>query len=214
MRWETFVLIAAAVIVIGGYVLGRFRFWRRWMRKLGEIVAPLGESAESKPPYVAPFIAIWFIGLIAAVAFPSFYVWHGFATAGSEQWVTTTGRIEQRSSYGRTSRNGTSYRPEITYSYEVGGRTFRNDNIWLSAEKNFDREEVKVFLAGYPVGSAVEVSYAPDNPQRSALIMERRDVGWTLWVGGVGLVLAMFGWAFRYPAAYRRARRAKAGGDV
>lgn len=214
MRWETFVLIALAAIMIGGYVLGRFPFWHHWMRQLGRRLAPLSAAAEAKPDYVAPFIAIWFIGLIAAAAFPSFYVWHSFATAGSAQWVTTTGRVEARSYQASRTRSGTSYRPEISYSYRVAGRGFSNDNIWLSAEKHFDREEVNAFLADYPVGGSVEVFYAPDDPQRSALIMERRDVGWALWLGGVGLIMAVLGWTFRYPAAYRRKRRVKAGGDL
>lgn len=73
----------------------------------------------------------------------------------------------RRSSGGYYYR--TSYFPDITYRYTVGGREYIN-NRYAQRPSLINRQGIiQRILDKYPVNSTVTVYYNPDNPQESYL---------------------------------------------
>jgi hypothetical protein len=122
----------------------------------------------------------------------------GQSVAEAEGWETTQGivlssdRIDPRlMSDGRTS--GNRYNAAISYRYDVGGRTYHNDRVWLTQNAGWATTDgADEFLEDYRPGAPVAVIYDPQDPARSALRMER---GWML-----PLVLLGFGLMALYTA--------------
>ena len=111
--------------------------------------------------------------------------------AEARSWPSVEGRIT--SGYVTTQRgsgrNRTRYFPRIEYAYEVGGRTYSNDHIWLASSRSFSTEAgARDVLRTYPVGSIVPVFHSPADPQRSALEVEGETGALAILVV-VGLVL-------------------------
>ena len=95
-------------------------------------------------------------------------------------WPTTEGVILSRDSrdvrwVGRSS-SGTRYVPEIRYRYSVGGTSFVSENVYPGTSEQWDtREELQAYMdAEFPARGPVTVSYDPDSPARSAIILRGR----------------------------------------
>lgn len=103
-----------------------------------------------------------------------------FETAGqlseiseARGWPSTEGRIEASEVAVRSEQRVRStrhhYSPRVRYRYTVNGQSFVGDRIWLSGERELDAVEAGRVVRSYPVGSAVQVFYAPDDPGRATL---------------------------------------------
>jgi Protein of unknown function (DUF3592) len=82
---------------------------------------------------------------------------------------------------------------EITYSFTIGGKTYRSSRIGLASGPNFFN--VAATLKRYPQGKSVTVFYNPNNPSES--ILEREDPrnmrkGWFAIAILTALILAGF----------------------
>lgn len=140
-------------------------------------------------------------------------IWIQLQVRRMRAWPAAAGRIEAarsvardvRSSQHRSTRSGNVTRfitretietrnfAEISYSFEVGGRTYRGERIGLeNSPRSFD---VAVTLERYPQGKSVTVFYNPHNP--SECLLEKDDEGnirngWLAVAILVALILAGF----------------------
>ena len=86
-------------------------------------------------------------------------------------------------------RRGNTYGAAVTYRYEVGGRSFTNDRVWLTQTIGWSTADAAdAFLADYRPGASVPVLYDPDDPRRSVLLAERGSFFLPLLFIGLGLV--------------------------
>jgi predicted RNA-binding Zn-ribbon protein involved in translation (DUF1610 family) len=135
--------------------------------------------------------------------------------AAAGEWPTAEGRVltadvEERyetstDSDGSTRTTRMLY-PKVTYAYAVGGRSFRNDDIWLMGQQGFS-SPASAFdvLRSYPQGRPVTVHYDPADPADAALILEGTP-WWVFLIGAMGLA-----WLAAGLFAFRPPRRVSAG---
>jgi hypothetical protein len=117
--------------------------------------------------------------------------------AQSSGWPTTPGqvflaRVHRTRSPGLRSRS-TTYEPEVSYTYGVGGQTFIGTMIapgrlWSSASAY---DAVNTF----PVGARPPVCYAPSHPQTSVLVsgLHAASLGALVFGLVLGTFAAVFG---------------------
>ena len=150
------------------------------------------ETGEGDPMTGGRLGTIGF-GVIMIVAAIGFMIWDASAVSDARAWPTVTGRVLE-SSYSRGSSRAVTYRPHVLYEYRVGGRTWRNTSIWLTAMETFgEPAEAEAFLRPWPVGGAAEIHYNPANPQQSALLVENEG-GPMIFLILIGLLIVAGGW--------------------
>jgi hypothetical protein len=112
----------------------------------------------------------------------------------SKSWSATNGRIIDAKVVCSSSKNGRSYRPKVTYAYEVNGIEYRNERFSFGAG-NEDKygfgggteEFAKETLKQYQLGSEIIVFYDKENPVESCL-----KTGGINWKNGLPVVLGVF----------------------
>lgn len=109
-------------------------------------------------------------------------------------WPQTQGTIEEsliayRESVHRSGarrRTITLYSPEISYSYIVEGRSYKNNQLTLGGnEESSDKEKIRPIINRFPEGKNVTVYYHPSDHQRSVLVLytQSRDIRTSLVFG-------------------------------
>jgi hypothetical protein len=138
------------------------------------------------------------VELLVAIALTAFgaasviwSLWELVQSIRSSGWLRTEGVVVvsdlQRS---RDTDAGYTYRPEISYSYSVGGHDFVASRpkfgagVWLSWSGPAVRTTRK-----YPAGGLVTVWYDPADPQESVLETGVSTLVWASLAGGL-LILA------------------------
>lgn len=130
--------------------------------------------------------------------------WRMWQAARSRAWPTTQGTILTSTTASRAApprpsddedeaaarSPQTLYRPEVTYTYTVGGRTFTGSALGLDAVEVSSERQAQAHAARYVPGAPVTVWYEPGNPGRAVL---EPGVGAASWaipaVGAVFLVV-------------------------
>lgn len=102
------------------------------------------------------------------------------------------------------------YGADVRYEYEVGGRRYTSERIALANVASSDRSAAEGLVARYAEGTAVEVSFDPDDP--ASAVLERSGVG-LLVAPMLFAGLVAFGMAALFIFFERRARRATADAD-
>ena len=139
-------------------------------------------------------------GLIILAGAIGFHVYAAQRMAAASAWPTAQARvIESNIAGGPRSgarRSGSiTYHSRIAYEYDVAGRTYRNDRIWLLTEsRSSDPSAAEALRAAYPEGGTGPVHYNPDDPADSALIVEVAVWPLTLVFVGIGLLFLLLGW--------------------
>jgi hypothetical protein len=158
---------AAVGIVLGlsAIILGAI-FGLKGLGRLMEAIVPNTDKA----PFVTACIG--FSALFALVVF-------GFqrAAARAKTWPTAPGRVEKSDVHSyesidrddKTPRRRTMYRPEVVYCYAVAGVQYRGDKVSVSGMSASQDGIARRVAARYPVGTALQVHYNPDNPGESAI---------------------------------------------
>jgi len=148
---------------------------------------------------------IYSFGLIAAgiilVLMGPIFIGKGgyeiYRTVNAQGWPTAQGEITSSSVETKeTIRVGkpstARYELNITYRYTVGGNAYSSDRLTFGSINKNSESYANQQLADYPIGTAVEVHYNPEDPREAAL-----KVGVTLWtwanllIGVVGPVLGV-----------------------
>ncbi len=119
-----------------------------------------------------------------------------FFWATAPRWESVTGTVVSREivTHARSGTRGSStHRPELTYTYRVGGQDYRSRRIGDSeVSRNYYIRSLAVrAIDSYPLGP-VTVYYDPTDPRRSALDTSLLNI-FVIMAGGFGLLLATFG---------------------
>lgn len=131
----------------------------------------------------------------------------------SKGWPTAEGVIVSSVVGTDYSSDGTTYRPEVRFTYAVDGKEYRGNrvqfggDVWTSWRSSADD-----VVGRYPEGRRVEVAYAAKDPSES--VLEPGIAAKTWLLPGIGFVFmaAGFGMLVGFPLAFRRAdKKARAG---
>jgi hypothetical protein len=118
--------------------------------------------------------------LLCALLFAVIY-WRGtWQNRASRNWHSIASQVLESGVAGR----GEESEPYAVYEYQAGGRTYRNDRIFLF---NAPAGNPKQIAAQYPVGLPVQVYYNPNNPAEAALV--RNTPSAALYLGLTMLML-------------------------
>lgn len=109
------------------------------------------------------------------------------ALSAAEGWSRATAWVESVENERYATRSRTAYIPQVAYAYDVGGRRYRNGDVYLNGGPHLSQAASAAILARFPPGGDVPVYYDPADPQRAVLIREigREDHGWVLIFIGV-----------------------------
>ena len=121
----------------------------------------------------------------------------------SRSWPRVAGTvvaadIASETSSSNTTAGGRLFWPEIAFEYQVDGRTYTANTVHLVETHSSNRRPAEELVARYPVGTAVEVRYDPDDPSQS-LIESTQDGLWLFWLAGLSFtaVSSLFIWLGR-----------------
>lgn len=146
---------------------------------------------HSSTPEEAPFVTglagfgLFFLLLAVGATVRLILVW---------KWPSVAGRIKSLSveSFHFTIGDdyGTAYKPRVFYTFEVDGREFQGDRVFLSfALGGFSKQQSKKFLSRYHENDTVRVFYNPRKP--SDCVLTRRIRGLSLfWIIASGFLFA------------------------
>lgn len=79
----------------------------------------------------------------------------------------------------------TLYRPEVTYTYTVGGRTFTGSALGVDEVEISSEDKARAHAARYAPGASVTVHYDPQAPDRAVLEPGVSAASWALPAVGV-----------------------------
>ncbi len=150
--------------------------------------------------FVAIFLAAFFL-IGATIA--GFGVRTVLQAQESGSWPSAQGIILSSTvASQRGSKGGTTYKPEVTYSYTVDGTEYQGDLIAYGMKgSSSDRSFAQHYDKKYPEGSTVPVAYDPAKPQTSVLepgVSKRAFI--TVAFGAIfainGLLFGLIYWLF------------------
>ncbi len=113
--------------------------------------------------------------LAAAAVVVASYKWprirRVLSVRGSSRWLLTTATVEQVLVHSYSGRSGVwAYRPEVVYSYEVGGEFYSGK---YEGELSSSEVEANALAQQYPKGTRLHVRVNPRKPEVSALTLDR-----------------------------------------
>jgi hypothetical protein len=118
--------------------------------------------------------------LFFAMLFATLY-WRGvWKNRASQGWQQASSHVLES---GVAGAGDGQVRPYAVYEYQAGGRTYRNDRIFLVTTPGGNARQI---AAQYPVGMPVQVYFNPNNPAEAALVRNIPSAGLYL-----GLTLLM-----------------------
>jgi hypothetical protein len=86
----------------------------------------------------------------------------------AKRWPATTCKIEFNDVVSERSRYLTTWRPVVSYVYEVDGKQYTNDVIRI-INRDFTRASAEAYASSQVPGSTRRCFYNPANPQDSVL---------------------------------------------
>lgn len=91
--------------------------------------------------------------------------------AASLAWPRCDGRITHAAvESARDKDDNETYSAHIAYAYSVNGQSFNADRLtWGGRASSGDSRAAEAAVARYPVGSAVQITYNPENPAEAVL---------------------------------------------
>jgi hypothetical protein len=125
--------------------------------------------------------------LFIAIAIAAAYGYGHWKLRASRQWATTTGNVvESKAVWETVDENSRIFIPRVIYDYQVSGRPYRNDRIFVVSQGNSDAQAT---AAQFPMGRQVSVYYDPADPSQSALV--RNAPSAALYLGLISLMLIL-----------------------
>jgi hypothetical protein len=151
--------------------------------------------------------AVTAVGIAFALVGIVGFGWFTFNNHQARSWPTVTGQVvESTVDSSRRSSGRTKYSPKVRYAYEVAGRRFENNHVWLNDSKSFrDRGKASSIVAAYRAGGPATIFYDPADPSRSLLI-HADPPGHFLFAVAVGAIMIFLP---RYMMRPRRRRPAE-----
>ncbi len=102
-------------------------------------------------------------------AFDAFIGYNLWRQMQAESWPVTAGEVIRSEVKTSTDSDGTTYRAEVTFRYEVGGQRYEADTWRFGAWGSSDSSAARDVVQRFPAGAAVEVRYNPNDPSSAVL---------------------------------------------
>lgn len=125
------------------------------------------------------------------------------ARSAARNWSMTMGQVIASGAQSYRSRSGNSggyhtmYRPYVSYTYNVGGRTYASDRMAMGMSLGYGSSSVaEQKAARYPAGATVQVYYNPDNPAEATLETRSQGSGILVFVVIIIVVILAVSLAF------------------
>lgn len=113
------------------------------------------------------FLAVFFL---VGATIAGFGVRTVFQARESGGWPSVPGVIRSSTVKSESGSDGTTYRPEVVYTYTVDGTEYTGSLIAYGLKgSSSSRSFAQHYDSKYPEGSAVPVAYDPARPQTSVL---------------------------------------------
>jgi hypothetical protein len=110
----------------------------------------------------------------------------------TRNWQPVTGQVITSHLVIRSDNEGSAEYPDVVYTYSVMGQQYRSDKIFVGGA--IGGTGARKVVERYPVGSAVQVYFDPQHPERSALERRSPIAGFLLVLGGgMGLIACGIG---------------------
>ncbi|MDD5349554.1 MAG: DUF3592 domain-containing protein [Chthoniobacteraceae bacterium] len=123
-----------------------------------------------------------------------------FQSRAARDWVETPCRIVSSEVKSSSDSDGTTYRPEIVYTYKVAGREYRSDRYQFLRLSSSGRADKAAVVARYPRGKAAVCYVNPKAPAEAVLDRRSAPAGFAalfplifVAIGAGGLVWSIRG---------------------
>ncbi len=105
------------------------------------------------------------------------------------QWPQVPGKIISADvQVVAKEKNRTSYAPNITYRYIVGGKSYESSRITLVPRNTTSLSAVQAMLTPYPIGGVTTVFHDPADPGNAVLDTTQAGTEWAYAIGGILLI--------------------------
>jgi hypothetical protein len=164
-------------------------------------------GAHGPPPATEGSMPRWvkflFMGLGAVIMAGTiwYFVYASQRAAAAQEWPVAEGhvvanRVDISESTDDDGDRVVNYDAVVTFEYPVGGRRYRSERLFLNAHELFEtRDDADAFLSQYRPGTALDVSYNPEDPTDAAVYIEGPP--WlVLLFTGMGAIFFAAGWFF------------------
>ncbi|MCY1043759.1 DUF3592 domain-containing protein [Corallococcus sp. bb12-1] len=112
-----------------------------------------------------------------------------YRTTVSRSWPTVQGTVVESRVETLRARRSVSFRPEVSYRYEVNGTPYTSDTFAFDGHASGALAEAQAVTRHYPAGAPVTLHYEPADPSVACIQCETVGVS-NYVVTLVGAVLA------------------------
>jgi len=110
----------------------------------------------------------------------------------SASWVPTDGQITHSQMVSNSGGEGTTYAPEVHYTYQVEGKEYNGTRIFIGDNRySSNGDYARNYIERYPVGKEVSVYFDPQQP--GSAILEPGTSKKSYFPLALGLGFAAFG---------------------
>jgi hypothetical protein len=102
----------------------------------------------------------------------------------SQDWPTAQGTVTSSRVETLRSKRAVSFRPEVSYRYEVNGVPYTSDTVAFDGHGSGGLETAQAVSRHYTTGSTVTLHYEPEDP--SVACLQCGDTGFVNYVVAVG----------------------------
>lgn len=169
-------------------------------------------SHRSKRDTGGTLFAILFFSVFAAVGTGIFFfltvrpLWVYMA---SSDWVETPCHIISSRVISSSDSDGTTYKPEIVYTYQFNGVPYQSDRFNLAVGSSSGYESKKAAVDRFPTNTRQVCLVNPDQPEEALL---ERDFGGTIWIGLIfGGIFGGVGYGLIFATLFGSKKKGKAG---
>jgi len=128
------------------------------------------------------------IGLIL-MTFGFYLAYFSFSTAS---WPTTKAEIIESRVVQVPAKNGTNYKVQIKYRYNINGVEYTGDSVRFINYGYDDEQEAKQIADKFPVGSKVDLKFQGSNPKMTVLEPGLHVSDWLAASAGFALIVVAF----------------------
>jgi hypothetical protein len=108
------------------------------------------------------------LGLAAAIALP-YGGWNLFEAWSSTHWPQVQGTISLSRIIRNSGKSGPTYRPEVSYIYEVAGKRYTGHRFGFPGPISGQQSLARFEVSRYPAGNQVPVFYNVGSPENAVL---------------------------------------------
>jgi len=108
----------------------------------------------------------------------------------AQSWPATQAHIEVSRVLSKSGDDGTTYRPDILFRYQVGGQTYRSNDHDFSFGSSSGRRGKVAVTKRYPKGSTANAYVDPNDPTDAVL---EREYHWMMLLGWIPVLVALGG---------------------